>query len=793
MRKAVTAARTSAALLYIATASLFTTPAAALSESEALSQAQDALSVVAGREKELERAWKSPRATPEQRLAGAEIYLVQKNYERAIDILHQVVELAAQGQVGAATHADALFMLGEAYFHDGQLLTALHRYEQLVGLGDRDPYSAYLGRAVGRAVDVALRTDRPDAIPALLSRLDTLQGPDKTGIRAYARAKAHYAVGALGDAEAAVRAVPKLASLYPQAQYLLGVLYLRGAMAEPPVAPDAKQAATVPDSAKHLARPILQFQYVTRLKPDSEEQRQVVELSWLALARIFYETGNALDAVDAYRHVPEDSKEFPTALSELGWAYIALEDYEEAQRALEVLSVVAPEELEFAEGELLRADLMLRAQQYEDALYAYRKVRREFAPVQEQIEEFLRAHDEPELYYERLLDSRLGVSSDQPLPPLLLDWLGQEQEDPVFALIDDISRSRRLVTESEDMVARMNAVLDSPARTGAMPELRAKLMLTVGLQNRIARGRHALALAYDELAAPNAEGAALRAQRAPLMSRFEWLPLTRRDFAERDGAARKEWLSLSQQLQRVELETDKLRAIANGLERVLREAHRFGVSNRPGLQGRIEQELVRTHKELADYRARVDALRKAIDLGRLQVGFGDVRTASDERVKHEFSQAFGREFELAASGVAGPQARAFAEAAASVWQRLQAADTRLAQRRAALEREIESGVGALRVKVAAEAAQMTSQKEGLERVESSSRRWIGEAAKDGFAVVGKRLRSIVMRADIGIAQQAWEVRARHLERLQTLQRARAREERALDGELREVLEQEATQ
>jgi hypothetical protein len=46
----------------------------------------------------------------------------------------------------------------------------------------------------------------------------------------------------------------------------------------------------------------------------------------------------------------------------------------------------------------------------------------------------------------------------------------------------------------------------------------------------------------------------------------------------------------------------------------------------------------------------------------------------------------------------------------------------------------------------------------------------------------------VLRADVGIVQEAWEEREEQALRVRTLQREKAREEQMLNDELREVLE-----
>jgi hypothetical protein len=55
--------------------------------------------------------------------------------------------------------------------------------------------------------------------------------------------------------------------------------------------------------------------------------------------------------------------------------------------------------------------------------------------------------------------------------------------------------------------------------------------------------------------------------------------------------------------------------------------------------------------------------------------------------------------------------------------------------------------------------------------------------------VRDRLKGIVLRADVGVVQQAWELREEQQSRLRGLQRQRALEEQNLDDEMREVFDE----
>jgi hypothetical protein len=73
-------------------------------------------------------------------------------------------------------------------------------------------------------------------------------------------------------------------------------------------------------------------------------------------------------------------------------------------------------------------------------------------------------------------------------------------------------------------------------------------------------------------------------------------------------------------------------------------------------------------------------------------------------------------------------------------------------------------------------------------LDEEARLVVGHVAMRNFGLVRDRMRSIVMHAEVGITEQAWETRESQLIRVRRLQSERARSERLLDEELREVLD-----
>ena len=91
-------------------------------------------------------------------------------------------------------------------------------------------------------------------------------------------------------------------------------------------------------------------------------------------------------------------------------------------------------------------------------------------------------------------------------------------------------------------------------------------------------------------------------------------------------------------------------------------------------------------------------------------------------------------------------------------------------------------------KVEAERVQDQRLQHDARRLDAEAHDLVGQVAKRNFGFVRDKLRGIVLRADVGITEQAWEVREEELDRVHNLQTERAREEQLLDEELREVLD-----
>jgi tetratricopeptide (TPR) repeat protein len=738
--------------------------------------------------------------TAAERIAAGDMLLRNKDYDRAVETLSKVLELYRQGKVPEAAYADASLLLGEAYMSTKQYLSARRHFREILDNGTRSPYDGYVGKALSRLVDIALRTDDLPGLDYVFERLSKLPATDRTGSLAYARAKALYAKKDYPAAKAAVNVVPAGSPYTPQAQYLLGVVLLKEALASTPAAPSsaaapeptagAAPAAPAPPPDARFVQPIEQFRKVTRIPATTPDQEHVVDLAWMAIGRLFYETNNYLDAVEAYSHVGRNSPEFSTTLYELAWVFVRLGDFSRAQRALEVLTITDPNNLELADGSLLRADLMLRSGDFQNALNLYRNVREHFDPIRKSVDEFLASTSDPAVYYDKLTADEATMATETKLPKVVLEWAREQAEDEhVFGMIDDVSRSRDLIKRSRKLAVKLDAVLSVPTRAKAFPELRSGIQYSMSLMNKIAKARSTLAEGMDDVAGDaGGELGKIRSERRALQKRLGWLPITDGDFLRRDDSGDRQWNKVSQTLQSLTVEADKLAAIVNGLKRVLKDADQYGVTADATSRARFKLEIEANERDLATYNKRIEQYRDAIDNGRAMIGFGDQRYVDDDGAHKRFRELFAREVAMVAAGQDSSSAGDYAKGIQSLLGRADIDEDRLEATRGKLEQQALEQAQALRAKIAAEVVALETYAQNLDGLDQQARLLVGEIAMKNFALVRDRVKNIVLRADVGIVQQAWEVREEQRLRVRNLQRERAREEQNLNDELREVLD-----
>jgi len=143
---------------------------------------------------------------------------------------------------------------------------------------------------------------------------------------------------------------------------------------------------------------------------------------------------------------------------------------------------------------------------------------------------------------------------------------------------------------------------------------------------------------------------------------------------------------------------------------------------------------------------------------------------------------------LAAGGAAGNDLAAYAKKALPILQAAESTEVDVMNAKKEVDDEVQRRSIGVEADVQKEKDALAGYEVQLNELDQKSRNVVGEVAMRNFGLVRDHLKNLVLRADVGITQEAWEVREDQITRVRTLQRERNREEKVLREELNEVLD-----
>ncbi len=705
----------------------------------------------------------------EERLTDGELFYRLQDYLHASIIFTDIVDNYPRHRA----YPDALFLLGESLFQAGDYLGARSRFRQLLDRASENAFRPYVQRSLGRLIEIAIHTRDFDGIERYFQALSQLPPTEVEATTAYFRAKYLYNravpfedategeaggrvdLTMLEEARVAFEAVPAGSPYFPQARYFIGAIHtLRGEY------PQAIEA----------------FRRVLRAEASSPEQQTVIDLTRLALGRLYYETDQLDQAIEAYQAVPRTSSSFHVALYEIAWVYIRLGDSTRAERALEVLSVAAPDSPHIPDGKVLRGNLLLRNGRFDDANEVFREVRSEFGPVYRDLEAVRENHSDLLGYFRDLVRTNMETFDvNHFLPENARRWVDMEGGDFERALrvLSDLSQARRMVRETTDLIERLNAAISASNRVSIFADLRRHREGTTALRNRLARVRQRL-MRMETRAEGDGELASVRQQRRRIEQALAAMPTSEDDFISRDDRLLGRYRRLQRDLSELEVELMGMEARIVATDRFIAQTE----------EDQRDPEAVRTELEqhrtaIAQYRNDIRSIRRLIEIARIQVGVGDVRYQRDDRLRQAYARLVEREHRLG-----GGNSRTD-----PLFRRIASIESGLDAHDAQIDRAVEERIADMRRVITEEQQRLEGYRQALAGLEGETEEVVGAVTHASFNDVRDRFYDLVLRADVGRIDVAWARREEHRTRVDMLTRDRSRELQSLDDEFRDIMDE----
>lgn len=727
----------------------------------------------------------SPRRV-EERLTDAELLFNMQDYNRASILYLDVVE-------NHETHPgfpEALFRLAESLFQSQNYYGARTRYREVLDRATQPGFRGYAQEALGRLIEIAIHLNEFDGVEAYFTRLSQLPPSDVTSATHYARGRFLYHQEDYAGATQAFGRVARDSDEYLRAQYHLGVIEV---------------------AQQRYPQAIEVFTRIGEAEPTTAEDRQVVDLSQVAIGALRLELDEPEAAIRAYQNVSRNSRVFDEALFQAAAAFSRLGDSTRAERALEVLTVATPDSRYLPRAKILRGNLLLDTGRYAESREVFYDVREQYEPVRVQLEQALATNTDTTTYFQELVRANLQVFDISSfLPPLAIRWV-QEEEGFRRAMetLERTASCRREVVDTERLLIRLEAAVAGPSAVNIFPGMRQAAIQSTQIANELAQVRSRL-MAAEAQAAGGASGVAdIREERRRLEQELRRLPTTAEGYQAQEDQARTGYRQLGGELARLNARIDRLQAMVVAIELYLRDTSARAAqasaegeaagpapeaapapiaANDPGLAA-FNAELQNHRDALASYRAELTELQTLVDTGQIQVGVGDERSVRDEQLRTRYNELVAREREAlarAGGGATLQRAEALFQRVEGVQRTLDAVDRRIVARAQGESQEVQDVLDEERTNLERYLVELAS-------LETEAEDVIGHAAYENFQIVRDRFYELVRQADVGIVDVAWAEREEHRHRIERLSEESRRQLQLLDDEFSEVMDEASTQ
>ncbi|HEY3354986.1 MAG TPA: tetratricopeptide repeat protein [Polyangia bacterium] len=705
----------------------------------------------------------------ERRALDGEVLYRLKQYEEAAIVLLDVVEKYAQSPAYPA----ALFFLADSLYQKHDFLSAKRYFAKVVARGQSD---RNFQLALQRLVELSLRTGDLAAVEEHLRTLEQLPPSQLLPSVPYVRGKFEFFRGRHEEAQRIFDTIPATSEYYFQAQYFIATgLVMR----------------------KQYDMAMSRFMQILRLKPRKEHagDQQILELSYLALGRLYFELGKIDRAIDQYQNIGRQSDVFPEALYETGWSFIKTGDHRKALRSLDLLMLARPDASNGAEVRLLMANLHLRVGESGDALQIFDKTRVTFEPVQQKLDQLMAKRPDAQAFFRSLMRGQAEKFEIQvALPEQVQKWVrAHGLVEHATRVAGDINALRESLTEAEQLVTRVERAIMSPARVNIFPEMARARERALEVENQVTDIRGRLAARQRELTqgawseTERQQADRLHDRRQTLTKAVANIPRSSDGYEQRANKARKVYEGLEQRAKELWIQIESLSAQLVAIERYFADTR--GKQKIPAAI--FESQINEMRQIIEDLRKEHDRVRNDIISARENVGVDDALALEEAKLRDELKQVVAQERELAGRVLArlqGP-ARAKVEQLQSVLARLETVEGRLQAFNGRIDQAVEQRLQDAKTVLAEEKIKVAGYRQQITAYEKEADDLGGGASLQALKDVRQRAYKLVVESDVGVTDVAWARKDEKSQSVSRLQREQERERRLLEEEFQQVRQQ----
>lgn len=686
------------------------------------------------------------------------LYLVE-DYEKASLLFYAVLDKTTRASF--SDYEEAEYYLAESLSLGKNFFPSLEYFTRIVEYG---PAHRYYDLAVVNMVELYAKTGNFDKFERYYqSYIEKNRGLAPTSTILYALGKTSYAQGNLPRAQEIFTQLINAEGNYPHlTRYYLGTIYV---------------------VQKEFDKALVEFGELLKLSVNSPEQREVEELAYLALGRIYLEQTKFQQAQEAYQNISRESRHFADALYEESWCYIKQENFEQAIRTIDILLLTFPDNIRGPQLKRIRGVLQQKRKDFEEALDTYQKLVAEYTGIKEELDRIMREQKDILTYFNELVSTDLSrVESSFLVPALAVKYATSDKEmAQVLNIARDLKLQQRELEESYRLLTDLEKeVYTNPPRNLLVGMRKVRSQLGT-LQNHILLAKEQVVRAEQIylLGIPDqnikAKVETLKREQESFGTLAKQLPEMQRDMTEMLEVYEDQIQEVQKTIYRLQKLVEDLLAEAAAVEKYITYSRESGA-----VTPDVEQ---KARFDLAAERDQLDGDLKELDVL--------LRESRDFDVRRYIRQNFGEQeqsfrseadavlrktrSELAALRGPARADAAFTSKADDAFERLDTLNRAIAQFYLDLDAIEVKQVENVKKSLEREKEELNSSGVVAQSYNEETNALAEKIAQRSFANIQRQFSDLVLQADFGVTDVYWELKEEKTREIDQNQLQRAAE------------------
>ena len=471
----------------------------------------------------------------EKKIMKAEFYFNKKDYISSGSLYYSIVMSRMEKD---SIWEESLFKLAESLYMNRNYISAKRYFEMLI---TTIPESKHRIECLKRLISSSYHLGEYSSAKKYYSRfMEIGYDMSKDQELIYFLGKSLFFDGQVKEAFDVFKTINEKSSYFPQSQYFLGSILLRSGK--------DKQA-------------IIYFEKVVNLSENKKyfKFEQIRDLSLLAAARIAFEMDDLNTTLKYYIMLDKTSKHFAEAYYELCWTYIKKEEYRKAINALRLIKYIAPDSIIAPKAEILEGSLLIKMERFGEAMMLFDSVVKKYGSIKEE----LYSIDSKNFYSKAKQGDTANALS--PYSPIVRSLLSDNKKfTNAMRLGDDIAILEKEISTVRRLEKKISTIIENKNISTIFPPLKEGSRTVIYLQNKIVSIRSELLKLRKRVVwnvlnnAEKEEYEKLENRKMKLLGIIEEMPLTSEQIEKKASEYAEKIIEMEGTIHRITIQTKSL-------------------------------------------------------------------------------------------------------------------------------------------------------------------------------------------------------------------------------------------